>query len=654
MRRLPWLLAVICVATLKAHAQTQFAAKKLATPPTIDGVIDPKEWADAQSGTNFVDRNNGSAEPENTTFWLGYDDKYIYFAAKMEDHNPRGIQATEYRSNVAMTGDDTIQLDLDPFGPTSENNHFAINPRGANNLVIAGGRAAKREWLGEFLTKGRITDTGWEAEARIPWGIMRLPPPGVRNASFNVIRYDARLGRSYQFIYAPGASISYASWAGVQIPKYGNPRVLKLLPYMYAGWDKDTGHIANAGLDMKTNLTDTIDAVGSINPDFRNVERAILSLDFSYFARLAGETRTFFLEGNQFYSTSRDAPLFTSQSIPGFDAGLKTFGKLSDQIDFAVLDAASFGRKDNASTANLRYQPDPTLTLTGAYAGVADRRFSNQGSFLSAFKTIGPWFTFAQHEDTFDSQVGYGRRINAGGGYNKAGWNLDTEYLEITPNFNPRIGFTPTTDIQGAYAMGGYDKPFSKGPLSETAIELYSSDYHTDSTKQQLLQQNWVDLTLLMRNQFAFVFHPDFSTFRGSHDHTYTEAIAYPANNPYYNLSFNYTSGQIGGLAYQNISPSLAYRFFKKLQLNLSYQSVHLGSTHTQTIFGYTYDLGRDMSFAGRAVRRDNQTNAYVSLRRAGNAGIEYYLILGDPNAVTTRKAIVLKLVMPFQTKLSH
>jgi len=637
-----------------ARAQSQFPAKKITVPPTIDGTIDPKEWAEATSGTGFVDANNGVTEPENTTFWLAYDDKFIYFAAKMEDKNPKQIQATEYRTNVAMSGDDTISFIFDPFGRTDEYNQFSINPRGANNLLIAGGRAAKREWLGEILTRGRITETGWEAEARIPWGVMRLPPTGTRDASFNVRRYDPRLGRRYDFQYSPNSTEKYAHWLGVQIPKSGNARLLKLLPYMYAGWDKDTGHIANAGLDMKTNLTDTIDAVGSINPDFRNVERAILSLDFSYFARLAGETRPFFLEGNQFYNTSRDAPLFTPQSIPGFDAGLKFFGKLNDKTNIAVLDAASFGRKDNASTANVRYQPDPSLTLTGAYAGLADKHFVNQGSFFSALKSIGPWFTFAQHEDTFDSQAGYGRRINAGGGYNKAGWNLDTEYLEITPNFNPRIGFTPTTDIQGAYAMGGYDKPFNKGKVSETAIEVYSSDYHTDSTKQQLLQENWVDWAVQMRNGLFVDIHPDYSTFRGSHDHTWFETIQYPGNNPYYHVGLGYTSGEIGGIAYQNIFPYVAYRFFNRLQVNLSLQQVRHGATHSQSILGFNYDCGHDMSFSGRAVRIDHDTNAYVSFRRAGNAGLEYYLILGDPNAVTFRKALVLKLVMPFQIKLGH
>lgn len=652
MRRVVGACLFCCFLVQSVFAQGQsFAAKKVSTPPKIDGIVDPQEWADVPSGSGFVEAQSGTPEPEKSTFWLCYDDKFIYFAAKLEDKNPKEIQCREYRSNVAMPGDDTITLYLDPFGRTDEYNQFSINACGANNLAVAGGRAAKREWLGEILTKGRITDTGWEVEGRIPWAVMRLPAPGVRDASFNVRRYDPRLGRRYDYRYSPNSSENYAHWTGVAVPKAGNPRLLKLLPYLYAGWDKDAGHIANAGLDMKTNLTDEIDAVASINPDFRNVENAILSLDFSYFARLAGETRPFFLEGNNFYGTSRDAPLFTSQSISSFDLGLKTFGKLNDKTNIAFLDAASFGRKDNDTVANVRYQPDPSLTLGAEYAGVSDKHFSNQGSFFSAFKTFGPWFTFAQHEQTIDSEAGYGRRINAGGGYQKSNWNFDTEYLEITPNFNPRIGFTPTTDIKGVFVQGGYEKPFNKGPVSDIGVEVYGSDYHTVE-HDQLLREKWADLGVQMRNGFGLDIHPDFSTFRGSRDHTWNEAIAYPSNNPYNNVSLNYTSGEIGGIPYSNVFATLAYRPLKRLQVNLSLQSVRHGDRHSQDILGFNYDLGHDMSVSGRAVRMDRDTNAYVSLRRAGNAGIEYYFIVGDPNSQTFRKSLIVKLVIPFQTKL--
>src|SRR4051812_23526900 len=57
-------------------------AVKMATAPTIDGTINEDEWKDVPFMTGLVDANDGSASPEPALFWLGYDDKYIYFAAR--------------------------------------------------------------------------------------------------------------------------------------------------------------------------------------------------------------------------------------------------------------------------------------------------------------------------------------------------------------------------------------------------------------------------------------------------------------------------------------------------------------------------------------------------------------------------------------------
>jgi hypothetical protein len=48
-------------------------------------------------------------------------------------------------------------------------------------------------------------------------------------------------------------------------------------------------------------------------------------------------------------------------------------------------------------------------------------------------------------------------------------------------------------------------------------------------------------------------------------------------------------------------------------------------------------------------VKRQDKLNAYLSFRKSGNRGAEYFLFLGDPNALTFRASVILKLVVPFQ-----
>ena len=87
-------------------------------------------------------------------------------------------------------------------------------------------------------------------------------------------------------------------WAKVSLPKQSHDQSISLLPYTYVGYDPDIHRVVNGGLDLKTKLSDQVALVGTINPDFRNIENQILSIDFSRFERLAGESRPFFQEGS--------------------------------------------------------------------------------------------------------------------------------------------------------------------------------------------------------------------------------------------------------------------------------------------------------------------------------------------------------------------
>jgi hypothetical protein len=94
-----------------------------------------------------------------------------------------------------------------------------------------------------------------------------------------------------------------------------------------------------------------------------------------------------------------------------------------------------------------------------------------------------------------------------------------------------------------------------------------------------------------------------------------------------------------------------AWRPSQQLQLTGSVQIADFGTRSEQAIVGFNYDLGGDQSVSGRMVRRDNDWNAYIALRRSGNKGMEYFLIVGDPNASRFQSSLILKVTMPFTIK---
>jgi hypothetical protein len=109
-----------------------------------------------------------------------------------------------------------------------------------------------------------------------------------------VSRFVPRTQRRSVFGYTGGGRLANTPrWTDVALPAPSRVRTLHLLPYTFGGVDPAGGGIARSGLDVKAPLAGNIQLVGTVRPDFRNIENQILSLDFSRFERLAGETRPF-------------------------------------------------------------------------------------------------------------------------------------------------------------------------------------------------------------------------------------------------------------------------------------------------------------------------------------------------------------------------
>ncbi len=653
--------ACLCSATSVFAQSPEIPAIKVAKPPSIDGIIDPAEWAGVTPIEGGYDEQTGAKAPEKTEYWFAYDDKFVYFAARAFDSQPQTIRSQEYRTNVSMQGDDFVGIFLDPFGQVNgPSNQFEINPRGATNLRVAGGRAAKREWLGEILAKGRITPEGYEVEARIPWTLMRLPASGKRDMRIGAYRVMPRLGRAYLITDISGGNGErIPTWKSVELPNIQTDRSIKLLPYTYLGWDKDQGGLFNSGLDLKTTTNSGIDIIGSINPDFRNIENQVLSLDFSYFERLAGESRPFFLEGQNFFQTSRDAPLFSSQRIRNFDVGFKAFGKITDKTTFAFLDTMDFNRQ-NDFVGIVRHGFDNRTTLNVAVAdrnardavGGGPKRVHNLGTFFSFGTGRGPVDFFAQYEPTKDSIDGNGSRTNTGFKYGAKGLSGTVEYTEVSPQFLPRLGFAPERGFRGVSANLGLGKQFSKGPLLDAYFFVDAEFLNQWRGSAAYRRQGTVYGQIGLRNNTSLETSAFYREFLGFKDRLYSVELNFPRNDPYRNWSIEYDFGNLAGRNYTSIEPQIAYRPYRNLQLSLSHQQVKHFTTLSQTILSGAYELNAYDSVVGRALQNGRDTNAYVAYRRTGNTGNEYFLIIGDPNARTFRASIVLKAVFPLSWKM--
>lgn len=627
------------------HAQDNavtLQAFRLTHPPVIDGAIGSNEWKDVPVMEGLHDSNTGAAYLDGGTFWLAYDKDFIYFAGRLKESEPAKIRATEYRTNVSVAGDDFVELDLDLSGSLSAFNNFRINPQGATNITIAGGRAAKREWLGAIIAKGHVTDSGWEFETRIPWRAMDIPHGGKRDVRFNIARFVAKNQRVLSYAFVPPTKPAVMpTWAQVDLPKPELDRSIKLLPYGYTGYDPATGGVFNGGIDMKTQLADRVTMVGAINPDFRNIENNILSLDFSRFERIAGETRPFFQEGQQ-YSSSQ---IFLGQRIQEFDAGINTYGRLNDKSSFSVIGTTQFG-KESDTVLNFTHDPTPDTSIRVTATDLEQPGMSNVSHLVRVSQNMGSFNFFLRNMDSRDSVNGFGQQNDAFVTYSKAGFTSTAGWTRADESFTPRLGYVPEVNLEGYSAFNDYTRNFDKGPISDFDLQVNWISYdHADGTFYRKDLNYLAGATL--RSGLGLTVAYDQADFEGSKDHLVTYFATYPRGNPYNNVFVSYDQGMQAGLAYSSITNGVSYRPNKKLQFKLREQHVEYGGASDQTILTTAWDLGGDRSIASRFVRQDNHFNAYLAYQRSGNEGIEYFLILGDPNALNYRNAITLKVVVP-------
>jgi hypothetical protein len=387
-----------------------------------------------------------------------------------------------------------------------------------------------------------------------------------------------------------------------------------------------------------------VQLVGTINPDFRNIESSILSLDFSRFARIADENRPFFQEGSEYYNSA----VFASQLIREFDLGINTYGKLNDKTQFGFLNTLDFNR-DAASVVNLTYAPsgDDNYRMTVTRR---DRPGLGNTAYLARYShQQGPWNLFLRDMGSDDSRAGFGRASDANFSFFQQGFYGGIGYTRVEQNFQPALGFFPETNYQGPELTLFYDHPVTKGPLQSYGGSLDYLDYTRIGGKPYRRDING-SVNATSRQGLRMGFSMDRPEFEGSHDRIDSASLTFPVSDPYRRIGLGYSWGEINGDEYRLVSANGSYRLFGRLQLTGSFQKFHLGGLDTeQTIFGGNYDLGNDRSISGRMVQSGSNTNWYAAFRRSGNRGAEYFLILGDPSALRFRPSLIVKVVVPFR-----
>lgn len=320
---------------------------------TIDGMLDDDAWCDALVVSLDVETSPGEnvPAPVETFVYLIEDGSRLLIAFDARDPNPEMIRAY-LGDRDSSYSDDFVGVVLDTFNDQRRAFEFFANPLGVQmDLVMDDiNRNESDAWNAIWDSAGRITSSGYLVEMAIPFSQLRFPSDGgAQTWGIDVIRFYPRQERSRISInpLERGRNCylcQLTTVSGFANAEPGND--LEIVPSVTTvrSDELDTagsGGLVKAdsstdvGLDVRWGITANMTANLALNPDFSQVEADVPQLDVNNrFALFFPETRPFFLEGADFFSTPINA-VFT-RTVADPDVAVKLTGR-SEQGTYGVF-----------------------------------------------------------------------------------------------------------------------------------------------------------------------------------------------------------------------------------------------------------------------------------------------------------------------------
>jgi hypothetical protein len=158
-----------------ASGRKRYVARRLKTPPKIDGKLDDAAWKDVAETTPFVNTLSGAPVDQKTSAKIAYDDKNLYIAFSNQDSDI-WANLTKHDDKLWTEEADEVMIDGDGDGKTYI--ELQVNPAGATfDSYLPTYRKGQVDWesgmkaavhVDGTLNKRDDTDKGWTVEIALP------------------------------------------------------------------------------------------------------------------------------------------------------------------------------------------------------------------------------------------------------------------------------------------------------------------------------------------------------------------------------------------------------------------------------------------------------------------------------------------------------
>ncbi|HXW77463.1 MAG TPA: hypothetical protein VEJ20_08645 [Candidatus Eremiobacteraceae bacterium] len=503
-------------------AGAHFIAARAPHPMELDPSLRDPAWKLGQITPNaFWNLTKHAAASYPTTAYLLYDDENLYVAFHAEQSRVP-IVATQTTNNVGFGVDDFVGVAIDTSGTGNQVYFFETTPRSVRYQQASENARYEARWESAAVASG----DAWNAVLVIPLRSMRLTSGSHATWRFNFIREVAAQGEHFTWAYDGLMSDGIVGqtwpsfndarfWPTITIDALARAgRTARARPHaevytlVSAGSDRDLFQQADgtfapqavrpAGVDVTIPLTNTINAVGTIDPDFSNVEIDQQTIVPQEFPRQLQEYRPFFTQGASFLSpdqvgfsstTSPNNEIFYSPRIGPFDRGMKiegsfglqSFGLLSvrgfDETTGNTFDDLAYGYRHLLADQTFGYWADGVIAHHSIAGDDATLDVGATGLDKKTGFTWGDDQTLERGSWLPDSHAAsYSNTFVA---VQKPNYTVASGFSDVTPNYDPIDGLTFNSDIRG-YQV--YAQTTGAASWAKNDSVSFNSDRWTDES----------------------------------------------------------------------------------------------------------------------------------------------------------------------------
>ncbi len=557
--------------------QKQYAIKikQATTPIQLDGKLDEADWAAADVGKDFWQKNprDDVKAITRTEFRLTYDDDFLYVGATCFD-SPNHIVGTLKR-DIGFWDGDNIGIVLDPLNETTSGFLFGTGPDGVQTDVALGGGTGGEHyngnWDNRWFVETQIMHDRWTVEMAIPFKTLRYETDKTI-WGINFFRTDKKNNRQSVWAQVPRQfwfiDLGYAGqlqWDASPKKTNGN---ISVIPYVntntFTDFNQDTPTDVNfdVGVDAKIALTPSLNLDLTVNPDFAQVEVDRQVTNLTRFSIFLPERRTFFLENSDIFSAfgnplirpffSRRIGLDGNGSAVPITYGARLTGNVTSSTRVGLMNVQTKGNEDqlaqNYSTAVFSQRLFGRSRIKGIFInrqGMQDGDFSESdygrnGTLEFNYQSNdGKWEGWGTYQHSFKKDItDDNHSTSIGAAYSGKILSAVFDWTEVGTNYFADVGFVnrinnydalrDTTIRQGFHTLYA---PVSLRFIPEKSNFLNQHSFDTESV--------WV-----FDPEFKFVERSVFASYSQEYKNSSSFGIGFENNETDLRFPFSFTDGE--------------------------------------------------------------------------------------------------------------